>query len=46
MEAKKNLARPIVADFHSAEAATKAGGGLGEAFQKDEVPQDVEEVVE
>src|SRR5712671_1903073 len=44
MAAKKELARRIVADFHSAEAAVKAGEDWGKQFQKDEVPEDVEEV--
>ncbi|HET9309492.1 MAG TPA: tyrosine--tRNA ligase [Candidatus Sulfotelmatobacter sp.] len=45
MQAKKDLARRIVADFHSAEAATKAGEDWAKQFQKDEVPEDVEETV-
>jgi tyrosyl-tRNA synthetase len=44
MQAKKDLARRIVADFHSADAATKAGEDWAKQFQKGEVPQDVEEV--
>ncbi|HEX8817603.1 MAG TPA: tyrosine--tRNA ligase [Terriglobales bacterium] len=44
MQAKKDLARRIVADFHSAEAAAKAGDDWTKQFQKDEVPEDVEEV--
>ena len=44
MQAKKDLARRIVADFHSAEAASKAGEDWAKQFQKDEVPEDVEEV--
>ena len=44
MQAKKELARRIVADFHSAEAAAKAGEDWAKQFQKDEVPQDVEMV--
>jgi len=43
MQAKKDLARRIVADFHSAEAAAKAGEDWARQFQKDEVPEDVEE---
>jgi tyrosyl-tRNA synthetase len=43
MEAKKELARKIVADFHGAEAAAKAGEDWGKQFQKSEVPEDVEE---
>jgi tyrosyl-tRNA synthetase len=45
MQAKKDLARKIVADFHSAEAGTKAGEDWAKQFQKDEVPEDVEETV-
>ena len=44
MQAKKDLARRIVTDFHSADAATKAGEDWAKQFQKDEVPEDVEEV--
>jgi tyrosyl-tRNA synthetase len=44
MQAKKDLARKIVTDFYSAEAATKAGEDWAKQFQKDEVPEDVEEV--
>src|SRR5438270_6268257 len=44
MQAKKDLARRIVADFHSAEAATKAGEDWAKQFQKDEVPENVEEI--
>jgi tyrosyl-tRNA synthetase len=44
MQAKKDLARRIVADFHSAEAAAKAEEDWGKQFQKSEVPEDVEEV--
>ena len=43
MQAKKELARRIVADFHSAEAATKAAEDWAKQFQKDQVPEDVEE---
>jgi tyrosyl-tRNA synthetase len=42
MQAKKELARRIVADFHSADAAAKAGEDWARQFQKDEVPADVE----
>ena len=38
MQAKKELARRIVADFHSAEAAAKAGEDWAKQFQKDQVP--------
>lgn len=44
MQAKKDLARRIVADFHSAEAAAKAGDDWAKQFQKDEVPESIEEV--
>jgi tyrosyl-tRNA synthetase len=43
MQAKKDLARRIVTDFHSAEA-TKAGDDWARQFQKDEVPESAEEV--
>jgi tyrosyl-tRNA synthetase len=42
MEAKKNLACTIVTDFHSADAAVKAGEDWAKQFQKEEVPEDVE----
>jgi tyrosyl-tRNA synthetase len=42
MEAKKELARRIVADFHSAEAAKQAGEDWAKQFQKDEAPESVE----
>jgi len=45
MQAKKDLARRIVADFHSTDVATKAGEDWAKQFQKDEVPEDVEKVV-
>jgi tyrosyl-tRNA synthetase len=44
MQAKKELARRIVADFHSAEAAGKAGEDWAKQFQKDQVPENLEEV--
>ena len=44
MALKKELARSIVADFHSAEAAVKAGEDWARQFQKHEVPDDIEEV--
>jgi tyrosyl-tRNA synthetase len=44
MQAKKELARRIVADFHSAEAAVKAGEDWAKQFQKDEVPENIEEI--
>jgi len=45
MQAKKDLARRIVADFHSADAATKAGEDWAKQFQKHEVPDVLEQVV-
>ena len=44
MQAKKDLARRIVADFHSLDAAMKAGEDWAKQFQKREVPEDVTEV--
>src|SRR5712672_4697948 len=48
MQAKKELARRIVADFHTGEAATKAGEDWTKLRQKDlheeDVPEGVEEV--
>jgi tyrosyl-tRNA synthetase len=44
MALKKELARSIVADFHSADAAAKAGEDWAKQFQKGGVPEDVEEV--
>jgi tyrosyl-tRNA synthetase len=44
MQAKKDLAQRIVADFHSAEAATKAAEDWAKQFQKDEVPENAERV--
>jgi len=41
MEAKKDLARRIVADFHSAEAAGRAAEDWAKQFQKGEAPDDV-----
>jgi tyrosyl-tRNA synthetase len=45
MALKKELARGTVADFHSAEAAGKAGEDWAKQFQKDEVPSTVELVL-
>jgi len=45
MDAKKDLARKIVTDFHAADAAAKAAEDWAKQFQKDQVPEDVEEVV-
>jgi tyrosyl-tRNA synthetase len=44
MQAKKDLAHRIVRDFHSAEAAAKAAEDWAKQFQKDQVPEDVEEI--
>jgi tyrosyl-tRNA synthetase len=44
MQAKKELARRIVADFHSADAVAKAADDWAKQFQKDEVPENVEQV--
>jgi tyrosyl-tRNA synthetase len=45
MALKKELAHAIVADFHSAEAAAKAGEDWAKQFQKDQVPEEAEEVL-
>jgi tyrosyl-tRNA synthetase len=45
MALKKELARSIVADFHSVEAAAKAAEDWAKQFQKGGVPDKVEEVV-
>ncbi|HWX92918.1 MAG TPA: tyrosine--tRNA ligase [Terriglobales bacterium] len=44
MALKKDLARRIVADFHSPESATKAADDWAKQFQKDEVPEDAEKI--
>jgi len=44
MTLKKDLARRIVADFHSAENATKAAEDWAKQFQEREIPDSVEEV--
>jgi len=44
MALKKELALGIVADFHSAEAATKAGEDWARQFQKDQVPEDAQRI--
>src|SRR3981189_1155310 len=43
MALKKELARTIVADFHSAEAAAKAGEDWAKQFQMRQIPDDIEE---
>src|SRR5258708_7365782 len=45
MELKKALARRIVQDFHSEQAAKDAEENWSKQFQKDEVPENVERVV-
>ena len=42
MQAKKDLARRIVSDFHSADAAAKAAEDWAKQFQKDEVPDELD----
>ena len=44
MQAKKDLARRIVADFHSADSATKAAEDWAKQFQREEVPEAIEEI--
>jgi tyrosyl-tRNA synthetase len=44
MKLKQELARRIVADFHSPEAAALAAEGWSKQFQRDEVPENIEEV--
>jgi tyrosyl-tRNA synthetase len=44
MDAKKQLARAIVADFHSAEDAAHAGEQWARMFQQKSISEDVEEV--
>ncbi len=44
MEAKKELARRIVQDFHGEQAAKQADENWAKQFQKDQVPEDVETV--
>ena len=44
MDSKKDLARRIVTDFHSADAAGKAAEDWAKQFQKGGVPDEVEEV--
>jgi tyrosyl-tRNA synthetase len=42
MASKKDLARRIVTDFHSVEAATEAGEDWAKQFQKSETPENIE----
>src|SRR5438270_7977615 len=44
MQAKKDLAGRVVKDFHSADAAATAAEDWAKQFQKNEIPDDVEEV--
>ncbi len=44
MKLKKDLAHRIVKDFHSKEEADSAAEDWAKQFQRDEVPQDVEQV--
>jgi len=44
MQSKKDLARRIVADFHSADAAVKVGEDWAKQFQKGGVPLDLEQI--
>jgi tyrosyl-tRNA synthetase len=44
MEVKKDLARRIVSDFHSAEAAAQAAEDWARQFQKDEAPENLERI--
>ncbi|MDR3762978.1 MAG: tyrosine--tRNA ligase [Acidobacteriota bacterium] len=44
MRAKKDLAKRIIADFHSAAEAEEAEANWSKQFQKDEVPENLEEV--
>ena len=45
MEAKKDLARRIVTDFHTADAAVKAAEDWAKQFQKRETPDVLEQVI-
>ena len=45
MDVKKRLARTIVAGFHGEEAAQRADENWARQFQRDETPEDLEEVV-
>jgi tyrosyl-tRNA synthetase len=45
MALKKELARGIVADFHSAEAAAKAAEDWARQFQKDQMPEEAETIL-
>ena len=45
MQAKKDLARRIVTDFHSAQAAREAEANWAKQFQKHEIPDELEVAV-
>jgi tyrosyl-tRNA synthetase len=45
MQAKKDLSRRIVADFHSTDLAAKAGEDWAKQFQKQEVPENTEKIL-
>jgi tyrosyl-tRNA synthetase len=45
MQAKKELARRIVGDFHSTEVAAKTGEDWARQFQRSEIPLDVKRIV-
>jgi tyrosyl-tRNA synthetase len=44
MDVKKRLARTIVAGFHSEEAALRADENWSRQFQRDEAPEDLDEI--
>jgi tyrosyl-tRNA synthetase len=44
MRAKKDLAKRIIADFHSAAEAEDAEANWAKQFQKDEIPENLEEI--
>src|SRR5271155_941793 len=44
MQTKKELARRVVGDFHSGDAAVKAAEDWARQFQKDQVPESAEEI--
>jgi tyrosyl-tRNA synthetase len=44
MALKKELARSIVADFHSTQAAAQAAEDWAKQFQRDQVPEEIETV--
>jgi tyrosyl-tRNA synthetase len=44
MQVKKDLARRIVADFHSPEAGDRAAEDWARQFQRDQVPENIERV--